>query len=432
MLKRKIDLVLMQWKNREKKKALLIKGARQVGKSTSIQIFGKANYKSFIELNFEKNPVYKEIFAESLDADSIIINMSALGLGPFIENETLIFFDEIQSCPRARTAIKFLVQDERFDYIESGSLLGINNNDVSSYPVGFEEQHYMHPLDFEEFLWAKNVNAEVINLLNEHFINQKPIPTAIHKAMMRHFREYIIVGGMPSVVNTFIKTSNISEVLREQKNILNSFRDDVKKYSGKDKLKVQEVFDSIPEQLNKKNKRYFLSMLSKEPKMRTYEDSIMWLIDASIAIPSFNIASIELPLSLNEKRNLFKIYMFDTGLLTSMSFEGIQFEVLNGDIEINEGSIIENALASTFFKKGIKLRYYDRKKPTNLELDFVLQIGNKIKIIESKSGIDFYKHPSLTRIIEEKDIADTIVFCTNNIKSENNILYLPYYLSFLI
>jgi len=158
----------------------------------------------------------------------------------------------------------------------------------------------------------------------------------------------------------------------------------------------------------------------------------MWLIDASIAIPSFNIASIELPLSLNEKRNLFKIYMFDTGLLTSMSFEGIQFEVLNGDIEINEGSIIENALASTFFKKGIKLRYYDRKKPTNLELDFVLQIGNKIKIIESKSGIDFYKHPSLTRIIEEKDIADTIVFCTNNIKSENNILYLPYYLSFLI
>jgi predicted AAA+ superfamily ATPase len=432
MLKRKIDLVLMQWKNREKKKALLIKGARQVGKSTSIQIFGKANYKSFIELNFEKNPVYKEIFAESLDADSIIINMSALGLGPFIENETLIFFDEIQSCPRARTAIKFLVQDERFDYIESGSLLGINNNDVSSYPVGFEEQYYMHPLDFEEFLWAKNVNAEVINLLNEHFINQKPIPTAIHKAMMRHFREYIIVGGMPSVVNTFIKTSNISEVLREQKNILNSFRDDVKKYSGKDKLKVQEVFDSIPEQLNKKNKRYFLSMLSKEPKMRTYEDSIMWLIDASIAIPSFNIASIELPLSLNEKRNLFKIYMFDTGLLTSMSFEGIQFEVLNGDIEINEGSIIENALASTFFKKGIKLRYYDRKKPTNLELDFVLQIGNKIRIIESKSGIDFYKHPSLTRIIEEKDIADTIVFCTNNIKSENNILYLPYYLSFLI
>lgn len=432
MLKRKIDLVLMQWKNRDKKKALLIKGARQVGKSTSIQLFGKANYKSFIELNFEKNPAYKEIFAESLDADSIIINMSALGLGPFIENETLIFFDEIQSCPRARTAIKFLVQDERFDYIESGSLLGINNSDVSSYPVGFEEQHYMHPLDFEEFLWAKNVNAEVINLLNEHFINQKPIPTAIHKAMMRHFREYIIVGGMPSVVNTFIKTSNISEVLREQKNILNSYRDDVKKYSGKDKLKVQEVFDSIPEQLNKKNKRYFLSMLTKEPKMRTYEDSIMWLIDASIAIPSFNIESIELPLSLNEKRNLFKIYMFDTGLLTSMSFEGIQFEVLNGDIEINEGSIIENALASTFFKKGIQLRYYDRKKPTNMELDFVLQIGNKIRIIESKSGIDFYKHPSLTRIIEEKDIADTIVFCINNVKSENNILYLPYYLSFLI
>jgi len=432
MLKRKIDYVLMQWKNRDNKKALLIKGARQVGKSTSIQIFGKANYKSFIELNFEKNPEYKEIFAESLDADSIIINMSALGLGPFIEKESLIFFDEIQSCPKARTAIKFLVQDGRFDYIESGSLLGINHNDVSSYPVGFEEQHYMHPLDFEEFLWAKNVNEEVINLLKKHFVNQKSIPSAIHKAMMRYFREYVIVGGMPSVVSAFIKTSNISEVLREQKDIINSYREDVKKYSGKEKLKVQEVFDSIPEQLNKKNKRYFLSMLSKEPKMRTYEDSIMWLIDASIAIPSFNISSIELPLTLNEKRNLFKIYMFDTGLLTSMSYEGIQFEVLNGDIEINEGSIIENALASAFFKNGIQLRYYDRKKPTSMELDFVLQIGKQIRIIESKSGIDFFKHPSLSRIIKEKDVENPIVFCINNIKMENDILYLPYYLSFLI
>lgn len=432
MLKRKIDSVLIEWKNKDSKKALLVKGARQVGKSTSIQMFGKNNYKSFIELNFEKNPEYKEIFAGSLDANSIIINMSALGLGPFIEKETLIFLDEVQSCPKARTAIKFLVQDGRFDYIESGSLLGIHYNDVSSYPVGFEEQHNMHPLDFEEYLWAKNVNDDVINLLRNHYQNQSPIPDVIHKAIMRYFREYIIIGGLPSVVSAFIKTSDINEVLREQNSILNSYRDDVKKYSGKDKLKVQEVFDSIPEQLSKKNKRYFLSMLSKEPKMRTYEDSIMWLIDASIAIPSYNLASMELPLSLNEKRNLFKIYMFDTGLLTSMSYERIQFEVLNGDIEINEGSIIENALAVAFNHKGIQLRYYDRKKPTSMELDFVLQINNKIAIIESKSGIDFSKHPSLNRILEEKNIDTPIVYCTSNIKRENNILYLPYYLAFLL
>lgn len=432
MLKRKIDIVLTEWKNRDHKKALLIKGARQVGKSTSIQIFGNANYQSFVELNFEKNPEYKDIFAESLDPDSIVMNMSALGLGPLIEKETLVFFDEIQSCPSARTAIKFLVQDGRFDYIESGSLLGINNSDVSSYPVGFEEQHNMHPLDFEEFLWAKNVQDDVIDLLRKHLTHQKPLPSVIHKAMMRYFREFVIVGGMPSVVNTFIKTSNISEVLREQKDILHSYKDDVEKYAGMNRLKVQEVFDSIPEQLNKKNKRYFLSMLSKESRMRTYEASIMWLIDASIAIPSFNIASIELPLSLNEKRNLFKIYMFDTGLLTSMSYEGIQFDVLNGDIEINEGSIIENALASAFYKNGIQLRYYDRKKPTSMELDFVLQIKNNIRLIESKSGIDFDKHPSLSRIINEKAFVDPIVFCINNIKIENGILYLPYYLAFLI
>ncbi|MDD5293595.1 MAG: AAA family ATPase [Candidatus Izemoplasmatales bacterium] len=432
MLKRKIDSVLIEWKNKDSKKALLVKGARQVGKSTSIQMFGKNNYKSFIELNFEKNPEYKEIFAGSLDANSIIINMSALGLGPFIEKETLIFLDEVQSCPKARAAIKFLVQDGRFDYIESGSLLGIHYNDVSSYPVGFEEQHNMHPLDFEEYLWAKNVNDDVINLLRNHYQNQSPIPDVIHKAIMRYFREYIIIGGLPSVVSAFIKTSDINEVLREQNSILNSYRDDVKKYSGKDKLKVQEVFDSIPEQLSKKNKRYFLSMLSKEPKMRTYEDSIMWLIDASIAIPSYNLASIELPLSLNEKRNLFKIYMFDTGLLTSMSYEGIQFEILNGDLKINVGSIIENALAVAFNHKGIQLRYYDRKKPTSMELDFVLQINNKIAIIESKSGIDFSKHPSFNRILEEKNIDTPIVYCTSNIKRENNILYLPYYLAFLL
>ena len=432
MLKRKIDSILLRWKKEPDKKALLIKGARQVGKTTSIKEFGEKNYRTFIELNFERNPEYKDIFSGSLDARTIILNMSALGLGPFIEGETLIFFDEVQSCPNARTAIKFLVQDGRFDYIESGSLLGINYQDVSSYPVGFETQHEMHSLDFEEYLWGKGIGKEVIAVLRESFIQRKPLNPIIHKAMMRNFREYMVVGGMPRVVNKFIETGDISKVIQEQKVIIDGYRDDVKKYAGPDKIKVQETFDSIPEQLNKKNKRYFLTMLSKEPRMRTYKDSIMWLFDANIASPCYNISAIELPLSLNEKRNLFKVYMKDTGLLVAMSFGNIQNEVLNGNIEINEGSILENALAEAFVKNGHRLNYYDRKKPTSMEIDFVLQVNNRLQIIESKSGSDFEKHDSLDQLMREQSLDQPIVFCIENIHEQNGILYLPYYFSFII
>lgn len=421
-------MALVAWKNEKNKKAFLIKGARQVGKTTSVASFGKTNYRSFIELNFERNPEYRELFSGSLDAKTIILNMSAMGLGPFLEHDTLIFFDEVQSCPNARTAIKFLVQDGRYDYIESGSLLGINYRDVSSYPVGYETQYEMSSLDFEEFLWAKGVGFDVIEMLKKSYKTKTSLNSAVHMAMMRHFREYLIVGGMPVPVNRFIETADMRKVIQEQIDIINNYRDDVKKYSGTQKIKVREVFDSIPEQLNKKNKRYYLSMLSKEPKLRTYEDSIMWLFDAGIASPCYNVSAIEFPLALNEKRNLFKVYMNDTGLLVAMSFDGIQNEVLNGNIEINEGSIVENAIADAFAKNGFRLHYYDRKKPTSLEIDFVIQRNSRIQIIESKSGSDFDKHDSLDQLMKEQSIDTPIVFCIDNLHEKDGILYLPYYL----
>jgi len=432
MLKRKIDTALLAWMNEKPKKALLVKGARQVGKTTSIETFGKNHYRSFIELNFERNPEFREIFAGSLDAKTIILNMSAMGLGPFMEQDTLIFFDEVQSCPNARTAIKFLIQDGRYDYIESGSLLGINYRDVSSYPVGYETQCEMSSLDFEEFLWAKGIGSDVIDLLRKSYETKKPLNSAVHLAMMRHFREYLIVGGMPAAVNRFIETADMQKVMKEQNDIINSYRDDVKKYAGTNKFKVREVFDSIPEQLNKNNKRYYLSMLSKEPKLRTYEDAIMWLFDAGIASPCYNVSAIEFPLALNEKRNLFKVFMNDTGLLVAMSYAGIQNEVLNGNIEINEGAIVENALADAFVKKGYQLHYYDRKKPTSMEIDFVIQRNSRIQIIEAKSGIDFEKHDSLDQLLKEQSIDTPMVLCADNIHEKDGILYLPYYLcSFL-
>jgi len=432
MLKRKIEELLILWKSEKGKKAFLVKGARQVGKTTSIRNFGKSQYKTFIELNFERNPDLCNIFSGSLDARTIQLNMSAMGYGPFVPGETLIFFDEIQACPKARTAIKFLVEDGKFDFIESGSLLGINYNDVSSYPVGFENQHEMHSLDFEEFLWAKGVSEEVIHELRKCVSEKKELSNAIHQTMMRHFREFMIVGGMPSVVSRFIQSNDLTKVIKEQKDILNSYREDVKKYAGSNKTKVSEFFDSIPAQLNKKNKRFYLSALKKEPKMRTYEEAIMWLFDAKIASPCYNIAAIELPLVLNEKRNLFKVYMNDTGLLTALSYLGIQSEILNGNIEINEGSIIENALADAFLKNGFLLHYYDRKKPTSMEIDFVIQVRDTIQVIEAKSGSDFAKHDSLNTLLKEKNIGEPIVFCTENIHEANGILYLPYYLGFAI
>lgn len=427
VLKRKIDDVLMVWKTDSPKKALLIKGARQVGKTTSIQQFGRRNYRSFIELNFERNPEYRDVFEGALDAQTILVNMSAMGLGPFVESDTLIFFDEIQACPNARTAIKFLVQDGRFDYIESGSLLGLNYRDVSSYPVGYETQVQMHSLDFEEFLWAKGVGSEAISTIRRSIANTNPLPISIHKAMMRHFREYMIVGGMPVAVNRFLATSDLGRVIQEQRDIIDAYRDDVMKYAGSHKGKVREVFESIPEQLNKKNKRYYLSMLSKEPRMRMYEDAIMWLFDAGIASPCYNVSAIEHPLSLNEKRSLFKVYLNDTGLLTAMSFQGIQHEVLSGDIEINEGAIVENAIAEALVKRGMQLHYYDRKKPTSMEIDFVIQDGFNIRVMESKSGSDFEKHDSLDRFVREHPTITPIVFCVENIHVQNAIRYLPYY-----
>ena len=282
MLKRKITSDLEKWKKTTNHKALLVKGARQVGKTTVIRNFGKANYKNFIEINFEETPLARQAFAGNLDATTIILNLSAMGYGPFEKGETLLFFDEIQSCPGARTAIKFLVEDGAFDYIESGSLLGINYKDVSSYPVGFEEQVNMYPLDFEEFLWANGVSTDVITLLQQSYERVVPLPEFIHDQIMRHFRQFLIVGGMPEAVMTFLSNDDFGQTLKVQSAILDGYRDDIAKYAGNEKHLAKRVFDSIPEQLSKKNKRFVLSDLEKGASQRKYGDATAWLVDAAL------------------------------------------------------------------------------------------------------------------------------------------------------
>jgi predicted AAA+ superfamily ATPase len=353
-----------------------------------------------------------------------------MGYGPFVEGKTLVFFDEIQSCPNARTAIKFLVEDGRFEYIASGSLLGINYKDVSSYPVGFEEQLEMFPLDFEEFLWARGITQDVIDEALNSYKNTCPVPGFLHEQLMKLYREYIIAGGMPGAVNAFLANDDFSQTLRVQNIILGSYRDDIAKYADKEKDKAKAVFDAIPEQLGKKNKRFMLASLEKGAGNRKYEQATMWLSEAGIAYHCFNTTALELPLSFSEKRNLYKLYLFDTGLLCAMIMDGIQSAVLMGDIRINEGAIAENAVAAELVKRKIPLYYYDKK--TRMELDFVFKDKGRISIIEVKSGSEYRRHAALDNAYADnpEKFNRRIVLCRGNVEAaDNGVVYLPLYMA---
>ena len=433
MLRRKITKLLDAWKNNAPKVALLVRGARQVGKTTSIREFGRANYESFIEINFEQSPIARAAFDGNLDARTIILNLSAMGYGPFVEGKTLVFFDEIQSCPKARTAIKFLVEDGRFDFIESGSLLGINYKDVSSYPVGFEEQLDMFPLDFEEFLWASGVAEDVIGEAHNAYAHMLRVPSFLHEQLLKLFREYMIVGGMPSVVNAFLSNDDLMQTIRMQNIILGSYRDDIAKYADKEKDKAKAVFDAIPAQLSKQNKRFILASIEKGASSRKYEQATMWLSEAGIAYHCFNTSALELPLSLSEKRNLYKLYLHDAGLLCAMIMDGIQSAVLSGDLRINEGAITENVVAAELAKRGTPLYYYDKK--SRMELDFLIKEDGRLTVIEVKSGNDFRRHIAIDKAYagNQRSISRKIVLCKANVeRSSNGTIYLPLYMAMFV
>lgn len=432
MLKRKIIKKLEAWKETIANKALLIKGARQVGKTTVVRQFAKANYKNFVEINFEQMPVAKQAFEGNLDARTILLNLSAMGFGPLEPGKTLIFFDEIQSCPKARTAIKFLVEDGQYDYIESGSLLGINYKDVSSYPVGFEHELDMYPLDFEEFLWACNISDDVVSMLKDCYASIRPVPDFLHQQIMDRYRQYLVVGGMPEVVATYISNEDFGKTITNQKDILAGYRNDISKYAGNDKMLVKSVFDAIPGQLSKQDKRFVLASIEKNASRRKYGAPTQWLVDAGMAYYSFNVGSFELPFPSHENMRLYKLFFVDSGLMCAMVLNGIQAKVLTGDIFVNEGALAENYVAGELAKHGVSLNYYDRK--SKHELDFVFPENDKITILEVKSGKDYKKHVSLdmAQSLFSEKINRRIVMSCNNLEVEDGVLYLPFYMSMFI
>lgn len=429
MLKRTVYDKLIRWKESQNRRALCIIGARQTGKTTIIREFGKKNYKYFVEINFVTDKDAEKIFDDSLDADTIIENLTAFKMQKMEPGETLVFLDEIQECPNARSAIKFLVEDGRFDYIESGSLLGVRHREVRSYPVGFEEICYMYPMSFEEFIIANGVQESTLEMLDSCCRTESEVSQSVHDTMLKLFYTYIVVGGMPAAVQTYITTHDIGKVVNIQREILELYRLDISKYAeGNDKIKIRAIFDSIPSQLDDKNRRFFLSKVDKNGRQNRYENSFLWLSDAGVALPSYNVTEPQPPLQLNEKRNIFKLFMNDTGLLCAACMKNIQFDILQGNVAVNMGSILENLFAQAIKCNGFSLNYYESKKYG--EIDFVVQNGMMIDLIEIKSGNDYTKHPALDNMMKTDNwsFGEKIVFCKGNIRKQGEILYLPWYM----
>lgn len=442
MLKRKIETQLSEWKNLKDKKPLVIKGIRQCGKTYIVQKFAKENYDSVVYMNFILDPEKKSAFAGNLDVNTIILNLSALIPGSrFIDGKTCIVLDEIQDCKEARTALKSFYLDGRFDVIATGSLLGVhgygsNNDDdkdsPDSVPVGYETIIDMHPLDFEEFLWANGINDAVIATVKSCFEKENVVPAGIHKAMMELLYRYIIVGGLPEVVNCFLETKNIELIYGVQRNLIAEYEEDMVKYADEeDKPRIRECFESIPKQLAKDNKKFQYSVIKKGGRASQYAGSIQWLEDAGIIRKCYNTQITELPLEENAINDCFKVYTTDIGILMAMLDYGTQADILKGNLLGYKGAIFENLMADFLCKSNQKLYYF--QKDSGLELDFLVRFKGECTILEvkAKSG----KAKSVSTVLKNKEkyhVNSAIKLGQYNVGREGEILTIPIYMGFLV
>lgn len=432
MLKRKISDYLESYFTPNRREALLITGARQVGKSYAIREFGKSHYSSFIEINLLEDSIARTSISKASNSKDLLLRITAIASQPLIKGKTLIFFDEVQVVPEIVTAIKFLVEEGSYQYVLSGSLLGIGLKGISSMPVGYLTVKEMYPLNLEEFYRACGISDNIFSVLEEAFKAEREIDSIIHRKLMELFRLYLIVGGMPAVVQTYLDTNDIKKVVNKQREILSMYVEDISQYDINNKLYIKDIFNLIPAELNNPNKRFILKNLNENAKFSRLEDSFIWIREAGVAIGVYNIEEPKLPLELAKLRNLFKLFSNDVGLLACQYADGIQLRILNNDIDINYGSIYENAVAEELFSHGLKLYYFNSKKQG--ELDFVIKIDDKLLPIEVKSGKNYLRHNALKNVIENKDydIEKAYVLYNENIKRVGNIVYLPIYLMMFI
>lgn len=432
MLKRKISDYLESYFTPNRREALLITGARQVGKSYAIREFGKSHYSSFIEINLLEDSIARTSISKASNSKDLLLRITAIASQPLIKGKTLIFFDEVQVVPEIVTAIKFLVEEGSYQYVLSGSLLGIGLKRISSMPVGYLTVKEMYPLNLEEFYRACGISDNIFSVLEEAFKAEREIDSIIHRKLMELFRLYLIVGGMPAVVQTYLDTNDIKKVVNKQREILSMYVEDISQYDINNKLYIKDIFNLIPAELNNPNKRFILKNLNENAKFSRLEDSFIWIREAGVAIGVYNIEEPKLPLELAKLRNLFKLFSNDVGLLACQYADGIQLRILNNDIDINYGSIYENAVAEELYSHGLKLYYFNSKKQG--ELDFVIKLDDKLLPIEVKSGKNYLRHNALKNVIENKDydIEKAYVLYNENIKRVGNIVYLPIYLMMFI
>lgn len=398
MLKRKIDFVFKEFIEDSSKKALLVTGARQVGKTYSVRQFGNSYFDSFVEFNFIKNEDAKTIFQNVADEKDILLRISALADRPLSPGNTLIFFDEVQVCPEAMTYMKFLVEEGSYRYILSGFLLGVELKDIRSVPVGYMDEVQMHPLDFEEFIRANGVSGDVIEHLRSSFVKRQSPDPVVHAKMMRYHALYLTTGGMPAVVQKYLDTNDLRKVQLEQTAIVREYKRDITQYDERLKMRLRHIYDLMPSELNKHNKRFYLKNASLRGRLDRAESDFLWLSEAGVAIPAYNVDEPKVPLELAKKANLFKFFMNDVGLLCSLYADGIQMKILNGETDINFGSVYENYVAQELFAHGFDSIYYFNSKRHG-EVDFMVELDGAVLPIEVKSGKDFSSHSALDNLM---------------------------------
>lgn len=430
MLTRTVDRILIDH-FKISKTALLIEGARQIGKTFSIRQFGK-KFKTYIEINFIEQPVAISLFKDLSNTKDLLARLSLFTKQKLIKRDTLIFFDEVQICPEVITYIKFLVDEGSYNYILSGSLLGIEINDLRSVPVGYLTIKRMFPLIFREFALNLGLNSSILENLETSFKEKKPVDDFIHKKMMELFRVYLVVGGMPAAVNRYIETNNLNEVIDIQNQIVNLYKKDITQYDKNNKLAIAQIFELIAPQLNSQNKHFIIKDIKSGVKFDRYENSFLWLKDAGFALPVYNVETPKPPLKLSKSRSLFKLFMSDVGLLASEYSQGIQLKIISGDDKLNYGAIFENYIAQELTACEHDLYYYNNKKRG--ELDFLIEYDGEVLPIEVKSGKDYKVHRALSNIMDcgEFNLNRALIFNNSNLKVEGKLTYAPIYMAMFL
>ncbi len=429
---RKDSLIITDWL-KSSNKALLVTGARQIGKTWLIRNEISDSDYSLFEINFIDQPDMVDYLNAEISAEDFLIKLKMIMPESYKPGKTIVFLDEIQKCPEIVTKIKFLVDEGSFKYVMSGSLLGVELYGIASIPVGYLTLLKMYPMDFEEFMIANDVSKITLDMLKNRFETLKPIDELMHQKLLSMFFVYLIVGGMPDAVKTYIETKDIREVNKIQKDIITLYKEDFSQYEQNDKkLKIKAIYELIPAELNKQNKKFVFTMLDKELKFDRYENSFLWLKDAGVALPIYNVDLPKIPLLASKNSNTFRLFSSDVGLLTSCYPTNTKFELINKNGEVNNGAHFENAIAQQLLAN--KLQPYYFKKQNIGEIDFLVELNGKVVPLEVKSGKSYKTHKALDNLLYVNDyhIEQGYVLSIGNIEKEEKITYLPIYMAYLI